>query len=151
MLNLARSYTNALLKYADEHGLEKVYKQALMFVSNEINVPDAPKLLQKFLVRIPGEREDILLVLYPFIDAARKKMNLVEAEVFSAVPLTDEQLVALEKKLVRIFHKQMDITTTVDPSLLGGIRVIVDNAVMDDTIKRKLADMKKRMYNGGKE
>ena len=74
-------------------------------------------------------------------------MNLADAEVFSAVPLTQDQLEKLVKKLTGIFNKQLDIKTNVDPSLLGGIKVIVGNTVMDDTIKRKLKDIKKNIYD----
>ena len=69
-------------------------------------------------------------------------------EVYTAVPLSGEQLKALEKKLERMLGGQTDIVAQVDPSLLGGIRVVAGDAVYDDTIKRKLSDMKRSIYEG---
>jgi len=75
-------------------------------------------------------------------------MSSTHVEVYSAVPLSESQLKALEKKLARMFSMQLNITAEVDPSLLGGIRVVVDGTVLDDTIRRKLADMKRSIYEG---
>jgi len=141
-------YVNELLEHADKYGLEKTYRQALLFVTNEISVAEAPEGIRKYLEHLPGDRDDFLPVLYAFMEAARKKMNLARAEIFSAVSLSDKQLEALEKRLTRMFRRQLDITTKVDPSLLGGVRVIVDNTLLDDTVKRKLMDMKKSIYEG---
>lgn len=148
MINLTQSYIDALLDYANDRGIERIYRQAQFFVDNEVSVEDAPEGLQRILEKFSGEREDILPMLRAFMDAARKKMNLANAEVFTAVPLSAAQLKKLEAKLERAFHQQMEITATVDPSLLGGVRVIVDNTVVDDTIKRKLSSMKKSIYEG---
>ena len=70
------------------------------------------------------------------------------AEIISAVPLTGEQLYRLEVKLIRLLRKPIDISTTVDPSLLGGLRVIVDDMVIDHSVKRRLIDMKQAVYQG---
>jgi F-type H+-transporting ATPase subunit delta len=75
-------------------------------------------------------------------------MHLVPVEVISAVPLTEQQLYDIEVRLIRMTRKQLDIRTTVDPSLLGGLRIIVDNTVIDQSIKRKLSDLKKAVYEG---
>jgi len=148
MINLSQSYIESLLEYANERGLERIYRQAQIFVSNDISVEDAPEGLRRLLERFSGSREELMPLLYAFMEAARKKMNLAEAEVYTAVPLTAGQLKDLEEKLVRMFHRQLNITAEVDPSLLGGVRVVVDNTVLDDTIHRKLTDMKRSIYEG---
>jgi len=75
-------------------------------------------------------------------------MSPARVEVYTAVPLSGAQLQSLEKKLSRMSGGQPDIVAAVDPSLLGGVRVVVDGNVLDDTIKRKLADMKRSIYEG---
>ena len=74
--------------------------------------------------------------------------DVLDVEVISAVPLTMEQLARLERKLILMFRKQLSITASVDPSILGGLKVIADNTVLDDSIRRKLIDMKARIYKG---
>jgi len=78
-------------------------------------------------------------------------INPTHVEAYSAVPLSGAQLRALERKLERMLGKQTDIVAEVDPSLLGGIRVVAGDAVYDDTIKRKLSDMKRSIYEGMRE
>jgi len=148
MINLTPSYIDALLEYANERGLERIYRQAQMFIANEISIDEAPEGLRRLLERLSGSREDVMPMLHAFMEAARGKMNLAEAAVYSAVPLTGEQLRALEVKLSHICKRQLNITAEVDPSLLGGVRAVVDDTVLDDTIKRKLSDMKRSIYEG---
>ena len=75
-------------------------------------------------------------------------INPTHVEVYSAVPLSQEQLRALEIKLARMLGRRADIAAQVDPSLLGGVRVVAGDTVYDDTIKRKLSDMKRSIYEG---
>lgn len=149
MIKLTARYANALLEYAEENGLEQIYRQALVLVlSGVMDISQAPEPISGFLALVPGGKEEISAVLHAFLDHARERMNLLNVEVISAVPLTHEQLAKLERKLIMMFRKQLEITTAVDSSLLGGLRVIADNTVLDDTIKRKLMDMKKSVYEG---
>jgi len=148
MINLSQSYVDSLLDFANERGLERIYRQAQLFASGEIGLEDAPEPLRRLLERLAGSQEDTMPMLHAFMEAARKRMDLAEAQVFSAVPLTGEQLQALEGKLSRMLGRQLNITAEVDPSLLGGVRAVVGDTVLDDTIKRKLSDMKRSIYEG---
>lgn len=149
MLKLTSRYAKALLEYAEEHGLEDLYRQALVLVlSGNPDPSQTPESLREFLAAVPGGEDEISAVLYAFLDLARERMNLLPVEVISAVPLTGAQLANLEKKLILMFRKQLDMVNTVDPSLLGGLRVIAGDTVLDDSIKRKLMDMKNSVYEG---
>ena len=65
-----------------------------------------------------------------------------DVEVITAVPLTLAQERAIEINLIKMLKKRVSLTLTVDPSLLGGVRIIANDMVVDDSIKRKLFDMK---------
>ncbi len=146
-LKLARRYSLALLDFAQDRGLPLIYRQALLLMLED--APSAAKAkdpLAEFLQAIPPQEVGQVLTL--FLEMARKQMNLVPVEVISAVPLTEQQLYDIEVRLIRMTRKQLDIRTTVDPSLLGGLRIIVDNTVLDQSIKRKLSELKKAVYEG---
>ncbi len=146
-LKLARRYALALLDFAQDRGLPLIYRQALLLMLED--APSAQKAadpLAEFLQAVPSQEVEQVLTI--FLELARKKMNLVPVEVISAVPLTEQQLYDIEVRLIRMTRKQLDIRTTVDPSLLGGLRVIVDNTVLDQSIKRKLSELKKAVYEG---
>jgi len=144
MLDLTRRFAAALMEYAEENGLRLIYQQALACFSEVDAVPPEP--LGAFMKNVPSEIA--LDVLGRFLDLAHGVLDILDARIISAVPLTPEQLEGLTQKLNSRFHKHLNITTTVDPSILGGVRVIVGNMVIDDSIKRKLQEMKKSVYKG---
>ena len=136
-IKLTHRCANALLEYARENGLEELYRQALQFDM------ETPSELKVFLESLPGgigERDSILRV---FIEKAREELGLLEAEVISAVPLKPAQLKKVEEKLARMSGKKLEVTTSVDPALLGGVKAILGGTVFDDSIKQKMSDMKK--------
>lgn len=146
-IKLTRRYAVALLEFAQDQGLAVIYRQVLLLVLN--GTPDADHAegpLREFLLQVPEDEWEPVLTL--FLDMARKEMNLLPVEILSAVPLTEQQLLDLEIKLIRFTRRQLDIHTTLDPSLLGGLKIIVDNTVIDESIKRKLSDMKAAVYKG---
>ena len=143
-----RLYALALVDFAETHDLSDVYQQIWSLVlSGQIAAEHAASEdLRSLLEHVPpGDLEDVLL---QFLDMARKKMSTLPVEVISAVPLTQEQLFKLEIKLIRLLRKQLSISTHVDASLLGGVRILVDNTVIDMSIKRQLSDMKQMVYKG---
>ena len=91
---------------------------------------------------------NVLDVLGRFLDTARGKLDILDARIVTAVPLSEAQLDSLTEKLNSRFRKHLNITTSVDPSLIGGVRVVVGNIVIDDTVKRKMQEMKKSVYKG---
>ena len=64
------------------------------------------------------------------------------AYVVSAVPLSDEQQRRLTEKLETLSGGTVQLSCTVDESLLGGIRVELDGKVLDGSLKNRLQDVK---------
>jgi len=145
MLDLTRRYADALMDYAEENGLRLIYQQALACFS-QAEAPDPPEPLKAFLAHVP--ENNVLDVLGRFLDTARGKLDILDARIVTAVPLSEAQLDSLTEKLNSRFRKHLNITTSVDPSLIGGVRVVVGNIVIDDTVKRKMQEMKKSVYKG---
>ena len=138
----------AVLEYAERRNLSEVYQRVWTLArGGQAKAEDAePEELRKLLGHIPpGELDDVLKT---FLELARGKMEALPVEIISAVPLTQEQLYKLQVRLIRLLRKQLDITTSVDPSLLGGVRILVENAVIDYSVKRRLSDLKEVIYKG---
>ena len=140
-------YVADLFSYAEENNqMDKYYNYALMLIRGaDIDGMDSiPDELNSFLRLLSPM--DIESVLYKFIDRAREKLSLLDVRIFSAVPLTLAQRTDIENKVVSIFGKETSVTMKVDPSLIGGIRIIAGNVVLDNTVKTRLAEMKKNIY-----
>lgn len=149
MVSLVSRYATAILDYGEEHSvLDRFYREVLSIGGGTVAVDFSgvsPELCN-LIELVPAM--DRAAVLREFVEIARERLGLVNVQVISAVPLTGEQLANLEIKLIKLFRKQLEITTRVDPSLLGGLRIIAGGTVIDDTIKRKISDMKKLAYKG---
>ncbi|MDR0469021.1 MAG: ATP synthase F1 subunit delta [Peptococcaceae bacterium] len=77
-----------------------------------------------------------------------EEQDKLGVKVYSAVTLSAEQQAKLESKMEKMFDRKISMTVRVDPSLLGGLRIIAGHTVIDNTIKTRLADMKKNIYRG---
>ena len=73
---------------------------------------------------------------------AAKARGAVSAEVTSAAPLTAAQATGIAASLRTALGKDPEITTRVDPSLLGGIKVRVGSRLFDASLKNKLDSLK---------
>ena len=149
MASLIDRYVNDLVNYAvEQKQMERYYTYALILIRGTISdgMDQLPDELSSFLNLLsPADAE---AVLYKFIDIAREHLELLDVKIFSAVPLTMIQRVAIENKLVDIFGKKICVVAKVEPSLLGGLRIVVGHVVLDNTIKKRLAEMKKNVYKG---
>lgn len=65
-----------------------------------------------------------------------------QAQVFSAFPLDDAALGDLAKALQKQWGRSLELSVHIDPELIGGVRVVVGDEVLDTSIKAQLEQMK---------
>lgn len=68
--------------------------------------------------------------------------GLAVATVTAAQPITGAQLDRLHKALAASYGRQLKINFIIDPSIIGGLRVQVGDDVIDDSIQRKLGELR---------
>jgi len=61
-----------------------------------------------------------------------------QAEIISAFPIDDNQVKALVPQLEAVFKSRLETSVSVDPTLIGGIKVIVGDQVLDTSVRGKL-------------
>jgi F-type H+-transporting ATPase subunit delta len=71
-----------------------------------------------------------------------KHRGVVSARVTTALKLTAAQLTGVQKALAQALGQEPEITTAVDPSILGGIKVKVGSRLFDASLKTKLDTLK---------
>ncbi len=71
--------------------------------------------------------------------------QVVRADVVSAMPLGESQATQLQEKLARVTGRTVRMTTSVDPSIIGGVIARVGSTVYDGSIATQLERMKDRL------
>jgi F-type H+-transporting ATPase subunit delta len=101
-------------------------------------------ITQKFLglLAVNGRAAALPEVISAFEALAAAGRGAVSAEVVTAVPLSSAQAKGVAAALRQALGKDPEITTRVDPSLLGGIKVKVGSRLFDASLRSKLDSLK---------
>ncbi|WP_153147090.1 F0F1 ATP synthase subunit delta [Dechloromonas sp. H13] len=70
-----------------------------------------------------------------------------QAEIVSAFPIDATQVKSLVPQLEAIFKSRLEASVTVDPELIGGIKVIVGDQMLDASVRGKLDAMATALNN----
>ena len=65
-----------------------------------------------------------------------------EAVVYSAFPMSEQALAEVAVTLEKRFGRKLGVTVEIDASLIGGIRAVVGDEVLDTSVKARLEQMK---------
>ncbi len=65
-----------------------------------------------------------------------------DAVVFSAFAIDDKALTDLTGALEKRFGRKLHVTMQIDETLIGGVRVVVGDEVLDTSVKARLDQMK---------
>lgn len=101
-------------------------------------------ITRKFLGLLAANRRVAALpaVIDAYIRMATERRGVVAAEVTTARPLTDTQAAGVRAALRQALGKDPEITTRVDPAILGGMRVRVGSRQFDASLKSRLDQLK---------
>ncbi len=70
------------------------------------------------------------------------KTGLSDATVYSAFALDGAALAGLAATLEKRFGRKLNLKVELEPELIGGVRVVVGDEVLDTSIKARLEQMK---------
>ncbi len=97
------------------------------------------------LVVLMAER-DRLFLLSDLLEEYRRRLldalNVVQAEVTSAVPLPTDTVQAIGRAIEARTGRQVTLTSRVDEALIGGVVTRIGSVVYDGSVRRQLEKMK---------
>jgi F-type H+-transporting ATPase subunit delta len=70
------------------------------------------------------------------------RAGVSQAIVYSAFEISDEQLADITAALARRFGRRLDTRVVIDPELIGGVRVVVGDEVLDTSVRARLEQMR---------
>lgn len=71
-----------------------------------------------------------------------QRSGVSDATIYSAFPIEPEALGSLVAALEKRFDRKLEATVELQPDLIGGVRVVVGDEVLDTSVKARLAQMK---------
>ncbi len=96
-----------------------------------------------------------LIVKFPEVEQGYRKavneaLGRSEGIVYSATPLSKKEVGELEKAMGNRLKKEVELTNRVEPSLLGGVRIFIDDMSFDGTIESKIEKMRSSLLKSAK-
>lgn len=175
---VGRTYARALIGAAQSAGIaDKVIEQLgsvvdeYLAASPKLRAAFASPLIDesekvKVIDRLFSEDFDPLLIKFLKVMAGRGRLTHVDAvraaaetihdemlgrlvaTVQTAVPLEDALRATIEEQLGSIMRKQVRLSESVDPDLIGGMVIRVGDRVFDSSVSNRLDALARRARNG---
>ena len=167
LATIARPYAEALFKavgsdasapaWVEELGVIAGNAQLLQFAANPRVTPEQvfdlvkglvktslPQAAQNFLKTVieNGRLEAVPEVAAQFKALVNAKSGSSDAVVYSAYAIEGKALADLKALLEKRFGRKLNVTVELDAGLIGGIRVVVGDEVLDTSVKACLEQMK---------
>ncbi len=85
-----------------------------------------------------GKFKSLLNSEQTFVQKLRKASGRIRAEVIMATTPSEEDLSKVKAKLREVIGQEVEVTSKVDPEIIGGIIAKVEDKVFDGSIKTQL-------------
>lgn len=108
---------------------------------------EIPKLLKDFfqLIIKKGREEFMIFIAMSYQTYYREKQRIVIGKITSAMPLKEEAISKIRHLIDKKYDATIELTTKVEPDVIGGFIFEVDNYLMDTSVKKALQDIKKEL------
>jgi F-type H+-transporting ATPase subunit delta len=83
-----------------------------------------------------------------FEELLNRTRNAVAAEVITAVPLSRTMLDEFELQVARLTGKNVRLENVVDPGVVGGVRLVIGDLVIDSTLTTRLGEIRREITRG---
>jgi F-type H+-transporting ATPase subunit delta len=120
-------------------GVDQVF-DLINAVSKQQLSPSVANLLRAVIEN--GRLAALPEVAVQFHALANARSGVSDATVYSAFPIDGSQLGGVVEALEKRFARKLNVNVQVEPELIGGIRVVVGDEVLDTSVKARLEQMK---------
>ena len=99
-------------------------------------------------VLVQNSRLDLMPLIRAHFEALkREKEGVLEAKIISALPMSDAQMKALVAQLEAKYQRKVTAQVETDASLIGGVKIVIGDKVIDGTVRAKLDAMAAALVN----
>ena len=99
-------------------------------------------------VLVQNNRLDVMPLIRSHFEALkREKEGVLEAKIISALKMDDAQVKQLVAQLETKYQRKVIAQVETDASLIGGVKIVVGDKVIDGTVRGKLDAMAAALVN----
>jgi F-type H+-transporting ATPase subunit delta len=139
---LADVAANAQLRqFADNPKVDAAQVFDLITSVNKTPVSDAAKNLLRAVID-NGRLSALPTIADQFHALVNARSGVADATLYSAFEIAPTQLAEVMAALEKRFKRKLNPTVILAPELIGGIRVVVGDEVLDTSVKARLEQMK---------
>lgn len=170
----ARPFAQAAFEIAAENFCIEAWEEKLELLAEVIRHPDIEKILrdprigtedlkkimapvcdklefdpeQRNLVNMLIDKKKLSLapwIFESFVEERKKAQGVEDVTVYSAAPLTAKQADTLTRTLQDKFNIKATPDFRVDPDLIGGLKIVIGDKVIDQSTKGYLERLRKHL------
>jgi F-type H+-transporting ATPase subunit delta len=83
-----------------------------------------------------------------FDELVRRSRGIVAATVTTASPLSATELAAVQARVEQLAGAKVELTTTIDPALIGGLCVKIGDWQIDASVSTRMDRLRKQLLGG---
>lgn len=140
--------------------LKSIFEENTDFImilgSSFISLEERLEIVEKTLVGVDkniiglidvimeNNRTDLILdVFESFNSYCNQYRGVSEGLIYSTLKLDQTVIDQIEKKISKIENNKVELKNVIDPSLIGGVKVVIKDRIYDGSIKHNIEMMKK--------
>lgn len=157
---LAEDSKNVESLQAEVKVIRKIFKENHDFIivlnSHFLSVEERMDILDKTLKGVSADIISLLKIMVKngrisYLDEVLQAFNsycnayrgVDEGLIYSTAPLDEKTLNRIEEKISKVEKSNIELINRIDPELIGGVKVVINDHIYDGSIKNQLEMMKK--------
>lgn len=156
-LALEEKKVEALQKEVKE--IRSIFNENTDFImilgSSFLSLKERQEILEKTLVNVDeriislievvmeNNRTNVLMDIFDsFNSYCNEYLGVSEGKIISAFKLEQTVIRQIEEKISKIEKQKVELKNEIDPSLIGGVKVVIHDHIYDGSIKHQIETMK---------
>ena len=144
----------------DVKTLKSIFEENTDFImilgSSFLSLEERIEILEKTLVGVDesivalidvimeNNRTDLIIDIFEsFNSYCNQYRGVSEGLIYSTLKLDQTVIDQIEKKISKIENNKVELKNVIDPSLIGGVKIVIKDRIYDGSIKHSIEMMKK--------